>query len=162
VIAGENGRHHPEQARAARRHTLTATRDAPGKITPQALPVPAPGMTPAQIVAAVRRAAARLRFTTEAHLQEGLARLFAEAGIRARPQARLSRRDRPDFLIGTVAVEVKVKGSPAEVRRQLARYVAHDAVTAVVLVTRCARHRELAGQLGGKPVHVVWISGVTG
>ena len=113
-------------------------------------------------MAAIRRATVRLRFTTEAHLQEGLARLFAEAAIGARPQARLSRRDRPDFLIGTVAVEVKVKGSPAEVRRQLARYVSHDAVAAVVLVTRCARHRELAGQLGGKPVHVVWISGVIG
>jgi hypothetical protein len=116
----------------------------------------------AQVVAGIRSAAVRLRFTTEAHLQEGLSRLFAEANIAARREVRLSRRDRPDFLIGTVAVEVKVKGSPAEVRRQLARYLSHDAINAVVLVTRCARHRELAGQLGGKPVHVVWVSGVIG
>lgn len=158
MIAGDNGKSHQEPARAARRHPAGGH----GNVIPEPLPAPGTGMAPDQIVAAVRRAAARLRFTTEAHLQEGLARLFAEAGIDARPQARLSRRDRPDFLIGTVAIEVKVKGSPAEVRRQLARYVSHDAVTAVVLVTRRARHRELAGQLGGKPVHVVWLSGVIG
>jgi hypothetical protein len=119
-------------------------------------------MDAAEVVAAVRRAAARLRFTTEAHLQQGLSQLFTEAGIDAKPETHLSRRERPDFLIGTVAIEVKVKGSPADVRRQLARYAAHDTVTDVVLVTRCARHRELHGQLGGKPVHVVWLSGVIG
>ena len=116
----------------------------------------------ARVVAAIRRAAVRLRFTTEAHLQRGLAQLFAEAGIPARREARLSRRDRPDFLVGTVAIEVKVSGTPAEVRRQLARYLSYDTVTEVVLVTRCARHRELSGQLGGKPVYVVWVSGVIG
>jgi hypothetical protein len=113
-------------------------------------------------VTAIRRAAPRLRFTTEAHLQQGLGLLFAEAGINAEREAQLSRRDRPDFLIGAVAVEVKVSGSPAEVRRQLARYVTHDGISDIVLVTRCARHRELHGQLAGKPVHVVWLSGVIG
>jgi hypothetical protein len=107
-------------------------------------------------------AAGRLRYTTEAQLQQALADLFADAGIDADGQVRLGVHERPDFMAGGVAVELKVKGTLGDLTRQLGRYAAHDQVTAVIVVTRCARHRDVPREINGKPVYVVWLSGLTG
>jgi hypothetical protein len=61
------------------------------------------------------------RYRDEAQLQEGICQLLAEAGIAAEPEARLSDRDRIDLLAGSIGIEVKVAGNPAEVTRQLRR-----------------------------------------
>ena len=121
--------------------------------------LPHEDVTAAAVIAAVRRGMSRLCYTTEAQLQPGIQELLTEAGLPFRREASLSRHDRPDFIAGSVAVETKVKGSPAEVRRQLARYAASDQVTELVLITRRAAHRSLVGQLYGKPVHVILLSG---
>lgn len=112
-----------------------------------------------QTISAARR---QLRYTTEGQLQQALAALFASEQIDADREAHLTPSDRPDFLIGDIAVEVKVKGTTANLERQIGRYLAHDRVGAAIVVTRCARHRQLPGQIGGKPVHVVWLSGLIG
>lgn len=55
------------------------------------------------------------------------------------------------------AIEVKTKGSRAEVVRQLDRYAAHDQVTGLLLVTSLAKLRVMPSTLRGKPVSVLWI-----
>ncbi len=82
-------------------------------------------------------------------------------------EARLDARSRIDFLVpdapGRVGIEVKVAGTPDNVRRQLTRYAPH--VDALLLVTTRVRHRYLQPPtpatpgLGlGKPLAVLWIA----
>lgn len=95
----------------------------------------------------------RFLWATEDELQRGVAEAFAAAGLGFVREARLDSHSRPDFLVGRVAVEVKVAGAQGAVYRQLARYARSDQVDAVVLVTACASHgrwSELG--VGAKPV----------
>lgn len=65
--------------------------------------------------------------------------------------------DRIDFVVGSVGVELKVKGSAAEVERQLHRYSAWEDLTELLLVTTRGHHLAVPAAIGGKPVlvHVV-------
>lgn len=69
--------------------------------------------------------------------------------------------DRPDFAIptdgGLFVVEVKVKGSAAEVEAQLERYAWHERVCGVVLVTTRAIHT-MPAIVGGKPCAVACLA----
>ena len=114
----------------------------------------------AQIAAAIT--ANRYRYGHETRLQDAIEIVLAEAGIEAVREPHLTAADRIDFLAGRVGVEVKIAGQSAAVMRQLRRYAASPDVDALVLVTTCARHRGLPRQVGGKPLRVVWLSGVTG
>jgi hypothetical protein len=63
------------------------------------------------------------------------------------------KRNRIDFVVGRIGVELKVDGSPAAVLRQLDRYAAAAELDAVTLVTtRRAHLRGLPSELRGKPV----------
>jgi len=57
-----------------------------------------------------------------------------------------------DFLIGGAGIEVKLKGQPAAIARQLKGYAAEPAIEGLVLVT--ARPVALGARIGGKPVAV--------
>lgn len=71
----------------------------------------------------------------------------------------LTARDRPDFMVGPLAIELKVKGSPADVARQLMRYAEHPSVGAILLVTTRSSHRAMPAQMCGKPVRVLYLMG---
>lgn len=102
----------------------------------------------------------RYRYQDEAQLHDAIALALEAAGVGAVAEARLSDRDRIDFLAGSTGIEVKVAGSAAEVARQLRRYAEHPVIEALLLVTTRVRHRRMPRQIGGKPVFVVWLSGV--
>lgn len=104
----------------------------------------------------------RFRYQNEDRLHDGIGQVLADGGITAIAEARLGARDRIDFLAGTTGIEVKIAGTPAEVTRQLRRYAEHPEIAALVLVTTRARHRSVPVEIGGKPVRVVFLSGVTG
>lgn len=110
-----------------------------------------------EIVAAAR--GGRYRYDSEDDLQRGLALAFDEAGIDAVREVRFNERDRPDFLIGDVAVEVKIDGSVEGVLRQLQRYASNEQVVELVLITTKARHQQLPAKAGGKPVTVLYLGG---
>ena len=100
---------------------------------------------------------ARTRFhaADEASLQAGVAEMLYQAGVPARREVRLTRRERIDFLIGRLGVEVKVKGGVSDVRRQLVRYAATGLLDEILLISTHVTH----GQLHGSEVGVlrVWV-----
>lgn len=104
----------------------------------------------------------RYRYSGEDGLHDAIKQIFAANGVEAADEVQIGAGDRIDFLAGSVGVEVKVAGQMAAVTRQLRRYAGSPQVEALILVTNRARHRSVPGELGGKPVHVVWLSGVTG
>lgn len=65
----------------------------------------------------------------------------------------LSAKDIPDFLIGSVVIEVKIKGRPIDILRQCTRYCQHKTVNALILLTN-----KLTGfpeEINGKPCYVI-------
>lgn len=115
-----------------------------------------------EIARIIYNARARLSFRTEAQLQQALEELFEAEELAAVSQPRLGSRDRPDFMIGGLVLELKRDGNAAALERQLARYASHDEVTALLVVTNRARHQSVSREIGGKPVRVAWISGAAG
>jgi hypothetical protein len=95
------------------------------------------------------------RYARESDLQEAVRRALDRAGVDAVREARLDGRSRVDLLAGRVAVECKVGGSAADLRRQLARYARSDLVDEIVVVTSRVRHQDLPAEIEGKPVEVV-------
>ena len=114
----------------------------------------------AQIAAAI--SANRYRYNQETQLHEAIEQVLAEAEIAAVREAHLTSAERIDFLAGRVGIEVKIAGRAPDVQRQLRRYAASPDIGALVLVTTRARHRGMPREISGKPVRVVWLSGVTG
>jgi hypothetical protein len=129
-------------------------------------PAPGPGLTAAEfadlLARTVYNARSRLNFRSEAEMQQAVADLLAEERLGAVSQPRLGPLDRPDFMIGTLLVELKRDGSAAALERQLRRYAVHDEVGGIVVVTNRARHRVIPREISGKPVRVAWISGAAG
>jgi hypothetical protein len=83
--------------------------------------------------------------------------VLSQAGIEHQREVSLTPKDRPDFMVGGVAIELKVDGSAPEVTRQLMRYVQHPDVTGVVLVTTRQRHMCMPATMQGKPVRCLFV-----
>ena len=60
---------------------------------------------------------------------------------------------RIDFRVETIGVEVKVKGQPSAIIRQLSRYLEDPRLTGIVLVT--GKAVALPATINGKPIRVV-------
>lgn len=104
----------------------------------------------------------RYAWRNERELQDQLEEVFVAARLPMSREPLLSVRDRPDFLIGDIAVEVKVAGGFEAVLRQVRRYTEHPEVAGVLLATTVARHRlsteEAAAALTwAKPLHFAWV-----
>jgi hypothetical protein len=98
----------------------------------------------------------KYRFTTELELHKGIAEALTKAGVTFNREVWIGNRDRIDFLCGAVGIEVKVKGSLADVGRQVNRYAVSDQIDALFLVTTKRLHR-LPALINGKHVETVWI-----
>jgi hypothetical protein len=96
---------------------------------------------------------------TEELLQQAVEKLLRGAGIDYAAQFRLSASDRVDVLVGRVGIELKIKGRNAEIVRQLHRYVQHDAIDGILLITSRARHQQIPDRLNGKTIRVLWVGG---
>lgn len=98
---------------------------------------------------------------TEQQLQDGVERVFTTEGVPYTREARLTARDRPDFLAGDgVGVELKVKGGAIDALRQLQRYAGSPLVRELLLVTTTYRHADVPATIGGKPLRVLALIGV--
>lgn len=109
--------------------------------------------TTAMLAIAASIQSRRHDLSTEAAAQASLARGFASDGIAAERETWLGPGERPDFIIGGVAIEVKVKGAAMKIFRQLERYATHERVTGLILVT--SKSMGAPALIGGKPCLVV-------
>jgi len=102
----------------------------------------------------------RMAQTTERALQDSIAEVLHHRGFSFQREARLSARDRPDFLITPgICLEVKTQGPASEVRRQLERYAESPDVAVVLLVTTNPLHEIMPDMMAGKPVMVLCLGG---
>jgi hypothetical protein len=107
-------------------------------------------MTRREIFAAL--AGARLPLSSEQRLQDAIEKRFADAGLAFEREKRLSAHDVVDFMVGTIAVEVKIKGGKRDIYRQCSRYCEHESVAEIVLVTNLAMG--LPEEICGKPASI--------
>jgi len=94
----------------------------------------------------------RWPLSDEKVLQAEIARAFQAQDITFRREVYLGPGDIVDFMVGDVAVEVKIKGAKRAIYRQLERYAAHDAVGAILLATNVPMG--LPEHINGKPVSI--------
>lgn len=89
-------------------------------------------------------------------IQDGIAAALSAAGIVFEREKRLGPHERLDFAVATIAIEVKIRGSRADLIRQLARYARHEDVEQIILASTS---RVL---LAGAPelIHQIPVTGV--
>lgn len=98
----------------------------------------------------------RLPLNDEKVTQAAIANALELAGVSFEREVRLSDADIVDFMAGTIAIEVKIKGAKAAIYRQLERYAEHGCVTSILLVTSRSMH--LPALIKGKPTLVASLS----
>lgn len=98
----------------------------------------------------------RLPLTDEKVTQAAIANALELAGVSFEREVRLSDADIVDFMVGNIAIEVKIKGAKAAIYRQLERYAEHDNVSSILLVTSRSMH--LPALINGKPTLVASLS----
>ena len=93
--------------------------------------------------------------------RNAVAEALTEAGLAYEHEFRLGPRNRIDFRVGRVGIEVK-KGRPATslLTGQLRRYLESDALDAVIVVTQ--RVTRVPDTLCGKPVVLVSLNRLWG
>lgn len=94
----------------------------------------------------------RYVYASEVELHDQLERVLRDASLPVTREVILSPRDRIDFLVGDVGLEVKVKGQRTPLR-QLTRYAESSWLAGLLLVT--TRAASPPSELAGKPVGVV-------
>lgn len=95
----------------------------------------------------------RLPAGPEKDVQAAIEAAFISADIAYRREVRLNAGDIIDFVVEGAGIEVKIKGAPRAILRQLERYAAHDDIGALVLVSSVAMG--LPAAINGKPVEIV-------
>ena len=104
----------------------------------------------------------RYRYGDEIELQAAIATAFNRAGIAYEREVRLTARDRIDFLVDDVGIEVKIKGGPSAVLGQLGRYTRSERIAALLLVSdraQLTRIRPGADGFNGKPFRALALLG---
>lgn len=86
-------------------------------------------------------------------MQTDLQAFFDDQGVDYAREKPLGPKDRPDFLSGGVAIEVKKRCGKKDIWLQMQRYAWHDSVEALILVTGTAVG--MPEYINGKPVYVV-------
>ena len=94
----------------------------------------------------------RFRYAGERDLQAGIAAALTSAGLDVRREASLGEAGTIDFVVGDLGIELKVRGTRADVTRQVFRYLQHDAIKALLLVTTRAELARLPSIMSGKRV----------
>lgn len=96
----------------------------------------------------------RYRVGNEIALQDGLATALTQSNIAFEREVSLSERDRPDFVLENgLLIEVKIKGSFAQLLRQCARYAKHDCVKAILVAGTPFWIPTLPAEVSGKPLY---------
>lgn len=96
---------------------------------------------------------------TEAEMQAALERSLSDSNVFFDREVRLGPRDRIDFIVGDIGVEMKTQGSLIAVRHQLQRYAQSPRVREILLFTSKAKLCQMPKTLSGKKIHVAYSVG---
>jgi hypothetical protein len=99
----------------------------------------------------------RFHYAHETQLQEGIAAALVQSEVDFEREVKLSARDRIDFMVGRTGIEVKVGHSLASVMKQVHRYMQHQKIDGLLLVTNRCRHSIVPKTVNGKPVAVLFL-----
>jgi hypothetical protein len=104
---------------------------------------------------------AKFRFQNEKDLQIGVASILSQFGD-FQSEVWLNPKDRIDFLIQGIGVEVKCNDSAggvslSSVTRQLWRYAQSDRIQSLILVTTRSKHVDLPSIILKKPLTVIYL-----
>ena len=93
-------------------------------------------------------------YTSESELQDGISEVFSTVGSPFQSECILSKEDRVDFYWpdAQVGVEVKIKHSLSALTRQVHRYVQHESIKGILIVSGKARLNQIPHIINGKPV----------
>ena len=94
----------------------------------------------------------RYGYSDEATLQCCIAGVLDAHSVEFEREHRLDARNRLDFLVGSVGIEVKIGGSRNDLIRQLHRYAQFDAIGELLVVSSRMRLTSLPEALNGKPI----------
>jgi len=94
----------------------------------------------------------RLPLSDEKVLQRSIADVLEAAALDFEREVRLGDGDIVDFMLGGLAIEVKIKGARRAIYRQLERYCRHEAVTSIILATNVPM--ALPVEINGKPTAI--------
>lgn len=97
----------------------------------------------------------RYSLHSEKTLQDGMEAVLLARAVPFKREARLDAKNRPDFMIGSLAVEVKTKGSFADFLRQANRYLELDQVTGLIAIGTPKWLPFVPPELAGKPIYTV-------
>lgn len=92
-------------------------------------------------------------FDNEAQLQDRIETIFRRNAIAYEREKRLDEKSRVDFMVGTIAIEVKTKCSYTYIIFQLSRYSHSEQVTEIILVT--SSMKRLPKMLNGKKITTI-------
>lgn len=81
----------------------------------------------------------RISGMSEAVVQKQIERVLTQEGVEFCREVEIAPGDRIDFMVGTVGVEVKTKGTRSQIIRQLARYVRNERVEEIILAASSRR-----------------------
>jgi hypothetical protein len=101
-----------------------------------------------------------IRVSTELELQDQVGSLLSKSGIAYEREVRLSGKDRIDFLVGTIGLELKIDGTLANLTRQLDRYAASERISELLVVSTRLTLCRVPTELRGKPVHTICVGGL--
>ena len=90
----------------------------------------------------------------EPEIHKSLVWLFTKCNLAFTHEAIIGK-DKFDFLIGGTVIEVKTSGAVADIIRQLHRYAQRESVKELVLFSSKNSHRQIPGEINGKPVHII-------
>jgi hypothetical protein len=91
--------------------------------------------------------------TSEQLVQSKLEQALKEASIDHVREFSFDKKDRIDFLVeGSLGIEVKLAGSLTQVTRQIHRYVQHDQLETLILVTSKPQLAKVPKILNGKKI----------
>lgn len=103
----------------------------------------------------------RYGYRDERDLHDGLAAAFDDADVDYRHEVHITG-GRIDFVVGRVGVEVKIKGSVADLQRQIEGYAPEAAIDEFLVVTTRPTHRAIPRVTSnGKPVRVITIGALS-
>lgn len=111
-------------------------------------------MTPRELVRFIE--SRRWPLSSETQLQEMFANELRAAGHAVAREVRLSPEERIDAVVGSIGVEIKIKGQPRAIYRQCERYCMFDRLDSLVLATSISMG--MPHDINGKPVLVASLS----